>query len=156
MADTLDINRPRQNTKTQVRRVGKAKLQLMLEATRGVDISKLAVDHLADVLEFYARMCSADPSNMASWMDKRMACAARLAPYQSPTFQAISVTGNTQDQGKLAQMSDAELAMALKARAEALGMEVKIRSKLEYRAKHFERGVAEEIINGPQLDENEG
>lgn len=156
MADTLDINRPKQNTKTQVRRAGKAKLALMLEATRGLDISKLAVDHLVDVLEFYARMCSADPSNMGQWMDKRAAVAARLAPYQSPTFQAISVTGNQQDQAKLAQMSDAELAMALKARAEDLGMEVKIRSKLEYRAKHFARTIDEEILNGPQREENEG
>jgi hypothetical protein len=92
---------------------------------------------------------------MGQWMDKRAAVAARLAPYQSPTFQAISVTGNQQDQAKLAQMSDAELAMALKERAESLGMQVKIRSTLEYRAKHFERTIDEDIINGPQQGEDD-
>ena len=136
--------------------MSKAKLQMMIEATRGMDIRTDAVEHLETGLEFYARMCNHDPANMEKWMDKRMAVAAKLAPYQRPTFQAIQVTGNSQDQAKLAKMSDAELAFALKERAESLGMVVKIRSNLEYRAKHFERGVAEEIINGPQIvDENE-
>jgi hypothetical protein len=52
-------------------------------------------------------------------------------------------------------MSDAELAMALKERAESLGMQVKIRSTLEYRAKHFERTIDEDIINGPQQGEDD-
>ena len=108
-----------QHNRAQERRLGKAKLQYMLEAAKNQEISELAVEHLAAGLRYYAALCNSDPSNMEKWMDKRMAVAVRLAPYQSPTFQAISVTGNQQDQAKLAQMSDAELAMALKERAES-------------------------------------
>jgi hypothetical protein len=108
--------------------------------------SRKAIDYLAEVLAYYRRRADSEPARFDYWMGMVMDCATRLARYQSPTFQAIAVTGTSQDQTRLAQMSNAELAMALKARAESLGMEVRMRPQVSAKGRPFIHDIDEKIV----------
>src|SRR5277367_6360706 len=119
-----------------------------------VDPTRKAIDYLAEVLAYYRRMADAEPSKFTHWMGLVMECATRLAKYQSPTFQAIAVTGTNQDQAILAKLTNAELAMALKARAESLGMEVRMRPQINQKGRAFIHEIDEKIVpNQAEMNE---
>ena len=84
---------------------------------------RLAIDHMAEVLEFYTQQVTDDPEQREHWERCRLEAATRLAKYQSPQLQAIAVQQETR-QTKLARMSDAELFERLQARAAAVGFTI--------------------------------
>jgi hypothetical protein len=49
---------------------------------------QLAVDHMAEVLEFYTERAINDPEQVEHWQRCRLEAATRLAKYQSPQLQA--------------------------------------------------------------------
>jgi len=75
---------------------------------------RLAVDHIAEVLEYYTQRAIDDPEQREHWERCRLEAATRLAKYQSPQLQAIVVQQETRET-KLAPMSDAELFKELQA-----------------------------------------
>jgi hypothetical protein len=66
---------------------------------------QLAIDHMAEVLEYYTQMD--DPEEREHWQRCRLEAATRLAKYQSPQLQAIAVQQTPETE--LARKSDAEL-----------------------------------------------
>ena len=84
---------------------------------------RLAIDHMAEVLEFYTQKVTDDPEQREHWQRCRLEAATRLAKYQSPQLQAIAVRQETRET-KLARMSDAELFEQLQARAAAVGFRI--------------------------------
>ena len=150
MTDT-DIAEPLRKHNKGRPRGAKSKRTILRELQSAqVDPTRKAIDYLAEVLAYYRRRADSEPAKFDYWMGMVMECATRLARYQSPTFQAIAVTGTSQDQAKLAQMSNAELAMALKARAESLGMEVRMRPQINDKGRAFIHDIDEKIIPNEQ------
>jgi len=94
---------------------------------------RLAIDHMAEVLEYYTQKAIDDPEQREHWQRCRLEAATRLARYQSPTFSAVAVTGqNQQETEKLARMTEEELAFELKRRAEAVGLEITVKPSDRY------------------------
>lgn len=81
---------------------------------------RLAVEHMAEVLEFYTQKVTDDPEQREHWQRCRLEAATRLAKYQSPQLQAIAVQQETRET-KLARMSDAELFKELQAQGAKYG-----------------------------------
>jgi hypothetical protein len=91
---------------------------------------RLAIDHMAEVLEFYTQKVTDDPEQREHWQRCRLEAATRLAKYQSPQLQAIAVQQETRET-KLARMSDAELFKELQAQGAKCGFTVeRIRPQL--------------------------
>jgi hypothetical protein len=91
---------------------------------------RLAIDHIAEVLEFYTQQVKDDPEQREHWQRCRLDAATRLAKYQSPQLQAIAVQQETRET-KLARMSDEELFKELQAKGAALGFTIeRIRPQL--------------------------
>jgi hypothetical protein len=89
----------------------------------------LAIDHMAEVLEYYTQKVTDDPEQREHWQRCRLEAATRLAKYQSPQLQAIAVQQTPETE--LARKSDAELFENLQARAAALGFTIeRIRPQL--------------------------
>ena len=76
---------------------------------------QLAIDHMAEVLEYYTQKVTDDPEQREHWQRCRLEAATRLAKYQSPQLQAIGVQQTPETE--LAPKSDAELFENLQARA---------------------------------------
>jgi hypothetical protein len=90
----------------------------------------LAVEHMAEVLEFYTQKVADDPEQREHWQRCRLEAATRLAKYQSPQLQAIAVQEGTRET-RLARMSDAELFEQLQAQGAKCGFTVeRIRPQL--------------------------
>jgi len=88
---------------------------------------------MAEVLEFYTERAISDPEQVEHWQRCRLEAATRLAKYQSPTFSAVAITDqNQQETEKLARMTEEELAFELKRRAEALGLEITVKPRDRY------------------------
>jgi hypothetical protein len=101
---------------------------------------RLAIDHMAEVLEYYTQKTIDDPEQREHWQRCRLEAATRLAKYQSPTFSAVAVTGQSQHGAeKLARMTEQELAFELKRRAEALGMEITEKPRNRHSIRHPEQ-----------------
>jgi hypothetical protein len=94
---------------------------------------RLAIDHMAKVLECYTQKVTDDPEQREHWERCRLEAATRLAKHQSATFSAVAVTGQSQQRTeKLARTPKRELAFELKRRAEALGMEITVKPRDSY------------------------
>jgi hypothetical protein len=91
---------------------------------------RLAVEHMAEVLEFYTQKVTDDPEQREHWQRCRLEAATRLAKYQSPQLQAIAMQQETRET-KLARMSDAELFEKLQAQGAKYGFTIeRIRPQL--------------------------
>jgi hypothetical protein len=91
---------------------------------------RLAIDHMAEVLEFYTERAINDPEQVEHWQRCRLEAATRLAKYQSPQLQAIAVQQQTPET-ELARMSDEELFKELQAQGAAHGFTIeRIRPQL--------------------------
>ena len=90
---------------------------------------RLAVDHMAEVLEFYTERAINDPEQVEHWQRCRLEAATRLAKYQSPQLQAIAVQRTPETE--LARMSDEELFKELQAQGAKHGFTIeRIRPQL--------------------------
>jgi hypothetical protein len=90
---------------------------------------QLAIDHMAEVLEYYTQKVTASSRHRCQCSRCSGSSATRLAKYQSPQLQAIAVQQTPETE--LARKSDAELFENLQARAAALGFTIeRIRPQL--------------------------
>jgi hypothetical protein len=91
---------------------------------------RLAVDHMAEVLEYYTQRAIDDPEQREHWERCRLEAATRLAKYQSPQLQAIAVQQQTR-KTELARMSNEELFKELQAQGTKYGFTIeRIRPQL--------------------------
>ena len=91
---------------------------------------RLAIDHMAEVLEYYTQKVADDPEQREHGQRCRLEAAARLAKYQSPQLQAIAVQQETR-KTELARMSDEELFEELRAQGAKYGFTIeRIRPQL--------------------------